>query len=441
MLSILFHLIYGSFLTTVILAQDIDQNKLVCSQSDGTIEAPKGYCSRKNGNCSCTKDCTESLSIANCVCTRTDLNFAQEQQLANCSVWSQQTWSDYVRNSRQNSTNVNLPPSASNTPDGKGLLFSTNDDGLPWPITDGRDLGNLLIHGPHCLKMIAIFNKQVLSGKSLDNIYDRLHSEHCRRLARRVLYYYQNEEKNYQVQPVSLCSDLHKSYFTSSQSSEHHRVADKHKHTAKHRHQSSENPSDEQAKDNGLDYNIRYRRQTVENPPLEQAKDEGLDYGLRYRRQLDENAPTGGSEDDKNKYKGKDERQLTNQMHNPGYEDDRISYGLSYGKSVSNNNNQSNITAKSHSIYDKIYTDAEKEGSRKPSQQRIFDTISGQNLGNLLVKEWLELPLTKSESYFLAGWESELVVRTAAFGIYCIQGKAKHPPITEIRDLLSMKAK
>ncbi|CAF5051473.1 unnamed protein product, partial [Rotaria sp. Silwood1] len=280
MLSILFHLIYGSFLTTVILAQDIDQNKLVCSQSDGTIEAPKGYCSRKNGNCSCTKDCTESLSIANCVCTRTDLNFAQEQQLANCSVWSQQTWSDYVRNSRQNSTNVNLPPSASNTPDGKGLLFSTNDDGLPWPITDGRDLRNLLIHGPHCLKMIAIFNKQVLSGKSLDNIYDRLHSEHCRRLARRVLYYYQNEEKNYQVQPVSLCSDLHKSYFTSSQSSEHHRVADKHKHTAKHRRQSGENPSDEQAKDDGLDYNIRYRRQTVENPPLEQAKDEGLDYGL-----------------------------------------------------------------------------------------------------------------------------------------------------------------
>ncbi|CAF3032504.1 unnamed protein product [Rotaria sp. Silwood2] len=338
MLSILFHLIYGSLLAIVILAQDIDQSKLACSQSDGTIEAPKDYCSRKNDNCSCTEDCTESLSIANCVCTRAYLNFAQEQQLTNCSIWSQQMWSDYVFSSRQNSTTVNLSPPASNTADGKGLLFSTNDEGLPWPITDGHDVGNLLIHGPHCLKMITIFNKQVLSGKPIDNIYDQLHSEHCRRLARRVLYYYQNEEKNYQVRPVSLCSDLHMSYYTTSQSSEHHRIADKHKHAAKYRHQSAENSPDKQAKDEGLDYNIRYRRQSGEN------------------------APSDGSEKVKNIYKGKYERQLTNQMQNSGYEDDRISYGLSYGKSMSTNDNQSNIAATSCSVYDNIYTNAEKEG-------------------------------------------------------------------------------
>jgi hypothetical protein len=82
--------------------------------------------------------------------------------------------------------------------DGKGLWFSTSDGNLAWPITDGRDMGNLLIHGPHCLKMIEIFNKQILNGQPLDNIYDRLHSEHCRRLARRVLNNYQNEEGNYQ---------------------------------------------------------------------------------------------------------------------------------------------------------------------------------------------------------------------------------------------------
>ena len=80
---------------------------------------------------------------------------------------------------------------------GKGLLFSTNDKSLPWPITDARDMGTLLIHGPHCLKMIEMYNKQNLDGQPLSDIYDRLHSEHCRRLACRVLNYYQNEETNY----------------------------------------------------------------------------------------------------------------------------------------------------------------------------------------------------------------------------------------------------
>jgi hypothetical protein len=108
-------LIYASLLTMVIRAQGSDQRKLVCTQIDGTIEAPKGYCFRLNGSCSCTEDCTESLSIANCVCTRADLTFAQDQKLANCTIWKQKTWSDYVTSSRQNSTNVNLPPAASNT--------------------------------------------------------------------------------------------------------------------------------------------------------------------------------------------------------------------------------------------------------------------------------------------------------------------------------------
>lgn len=211
-------LIYASLGTTIILALESDPRKLVCAQIDGTTEAPKGYCFRLNGSCSCTEDCTESLSIAGCVCTRADLAFAQDQKLANCTIWKQKTWFDYVTSSRRNSTNVDLPPPASNTPgtyiiittvialvlhfylsvDGKGLWFSTSDENLAWPITDGRDMGNLLIHGPHCLQMIEMFNKQILNGQPLDNVYDRLHSEHCRRLARRVLNYYQNKERNYQ---------------------------------------------------------------------------------------------------------------------------------------------------------------------------------------------------------------------------------------------------
>jgi len=367
MVSMKIWLIYAALLTTSILAQDSGQRKLVCSQFDGSIDAPKGYCSRVDGICSCSTDCTKSLSIPMCICTRTDLNYARDQQLAECNIWTQQAWTNYVTSSRQNSTNIDLPPPASNTPDGKGLLFSTSDGSLAWPMTDGRDMGNLLIHGPHCLEMIRMFNKQISNGHPLNNVYDRLHSEHCRRLARRVLYYYENEEKHYQVRPASLCNDLRTSYYTESRLSE-----------------------------NLLIWTQLYGRQL-----------------FKQLLNIDNMLPAGN----KNKYKE------------------------NFVKSISSSNKQFDFAAVSNSIYDQLYANAEKEESKKPSQQRMFDTISGQNLGDLLVKDWLELSLTNAERDFLNAWESEVAVRTVALGIYCIQGKGEHAPIAQIRNLLLIKTK
>ena len=91
-------------------------------------------------------------------------------------------------------------------------------------------------------------------------------------------------------------------------------------------------------------------------------------------------------------------------------------------------------------IYKALYALAQKEeNTTRPSQQTIFELISGHNLGNLLVKEWLQLPMEPREKTLIQEWESDYVVRMAAFGIYCITGKGEKAPIEKIQNLLLMK--
>jgi len=90
----------------------------------------------------------------------------------------------------------------------------------------------------------------------------------------------------------------------------------------------------------------------------------------------------------------------------------------------------------SHEIYDSLYNEFQEENNIV-TQQKLFDRISGQNLGDLLVKNWLEQELTIDEQKFLARWESEQVVRIAAMEIYCDQGDGMAAPIDKLRNLLT----
>ena len=100
-------------------------------------------------------------------------------------------------------------------------------------------------------------------------------------------------------------------------------------------------------------------------------------------------------------------------------------FSLKYGDSAEQSN----------AIYQSLYNELEKEG-RTPTQQDLFDRISGQNLGDLLMKDWLERKLTPEEESFMARWESEQVVRVAALGIYCNQGDGA-APIKKLYNLLT----
>ncbi|CAF2096204.1 unnamed protein product [Rotaria magnacalcarata] len=319
--------------------------KLVCQQTDNSLDAPRGYCNLLNDDCSCTDDCVGTLSKSDCICTTSDLLYAQQSWLANCSAWTQDEWAKYIRVARPKSGFVSVAPS--NFKGGKKLVFSAYERGIAWPTT--RALGSevLFIHGPHCLHMVKKFNDIVKSGKTLDNNYDRSHADHCRRLARRVLAYYTTTEKEYRVQPESLCHDIRVEY-------------------------------------NG-----------------------------------DNLLPKSGDSD---------------QSRRLGY---GIRYGISYGKRSLNSNK---TQYRPQAIYKALYARAQKEeNTTQPSQQTIFDLISGHNLGNLLVKEWLQLPMTSREKILIQEWESDYVVRMAAFGIYCITGKGEKAPIDKIQNLLLMK--
>jgi len=52
------------------------------------------------------------------------------------------------------------------------------------------------------------------------------------------------------------------------------------------------------------------------------------------------------------------------------------------------------------------------------SQNDLFGLISGQNLGDLLVKDYYNRPLTEAEIAFVSHWNSERTVRMGAFGMF-----------------------
>lgn len=55
---------------------------------------------------------------------------------------------------------------------GVDLVFRNTDGDLPWPVTRGTDIGQIIPHGPHCLKMIREF-----VANAPDNVVDRFHHQ------------------------------------------------------------------------------------------------------------------------------------------------------------------------------------------------------------------------------------------------------------------------
>jgi len=94
----------------------------------------------------------------------------------------------------------------SNTIDGKGLMFSNEDHGLPWPITDPRDIDIRLLHGLHCMQMALVpFTKQ----SPLTDM-DRFHAQHCKDGLRKVNSFLQSQN-DFSI-PDVLCKSLRSAY-------------------------------------------------------------------------------------------------------------------------------------------------------------------------------------------------------------------------------------
>jgi len=94
----------------------------------------------------------------------------------------------------------------SNTPDGEQLCFTTQSQGLAWPITSGTDVGQLIPHGPHCVDMIEQY-----AAKPPTNEVDVFHLGHCARLAARMRDFFVNnkgkKDERYTL-PRIVCDDF-----------------------------------------------------------------------------------------------------------------------------------------------------------------------------------------------------------------------------------------
>jgi hypothetical protein len=89
----------------------------------------------------------------------------------------------------------------SNQIGGTNLLFSNSDEGLAWPITSGRDAGQLLPHGPHCIEMVMDYVNQCPN-----NPVDRLHDAHCRHLIREMITFFDTNTDF--AMPKIICQDI-----------------------------------------------------------------------------------------------------------------------------------------------------------------------------------------------------------------------------------------
>jgi hypothetical protein len=89
----------------------------------------------------------------------------------------------------------------SNQPGGATLLFSNTDQGLPWPITSGRDAGQLIPHGPHCIEMVKMY-----VDECPNNPVDRLHDTHCRALIREMISFFDANPDF--AMPKVICEDF-----------------------------------------------------------------------------------------------------------------------------------------------------------------------------------------------------------------------------------------
>ena len=70
------------------------------------------------------------------------------------------------------------------------------------------------------------------------------------------------------------------------------------------------------------------------------------------------------------------------------------------------------------------------------TSDELFALISGQNFGDMLMKEWNNSPLTDAERDTLQEWQSEPAIRFAALGIRCIYGNDVSPTAFLLKLLL-----
>jgi len=203
---------------------------------------------------------------------------------------------------------------ASNTPDGRHLTLSTRrpTSGLPFPATSGRDYGQLIPHGPHCIEEIQAF-----TAHAPNNDMDRMHNDHCLCLAHRAIDWV-TSLSHYHI-PEVLCEDVRSLYVS----------------------------------------------------PLGEVY-AYFTYPISWTN-FGQSAPT----------------------------------------------NESMGIASAHATYTEL---AKLARAGDEHEQDVFGLASGQNLGELLLRDWRDgrETLSAAEKAFVLEWEAPAVVRLAVYGMTCI---------------------
>jgi len=196
-----------------------------------------------------------------------------------------------------------MPPS--NAIGGQTLVFRTEDNGRPWPITNVLDPGLLIPHSIHCLAVLEKFSRE---ETTIADDVDRFHMTHCKVLGVRMLAFFQ-ANPDYKV-PKIICNDLRYLY-------------------------------GQMASLNGPRYEFHGRRHLLSMT----TEPEGVSRLLF--------------------------QQLANHTGN---------------------------------------------------QDELFGHLCGQNLGDVMLKESRNLPMTPQETETIRHWNSDEVVRLGAMGVYCLLG-------------------
>lgn len=100
----------------------------------------------------------------------------------------------------------------------------------------------------------------------------------------------------------------------------------------------------------------------------------------------------------------------------------------SYGYSVHSQTGKDNKTVTGADVYNAL-TSLTKTGT----QRELFALINGQNLGIVLMKDYLDEPMNAAEIEMLQRWESPETVMFASIGLLCANHNSKDD-VTQIAD-------
>jgi len=103
---------------------------------------------------------------------------------------------------------------------------------------------------------------------------------------------------------------------------------------------------------------------------------------------------------------------------------------FAYAQTASLNNPRYEFHGRSH--LGSLPTEPEREShllfelisNHTTTQDELFAHLCGQNLGDLMLKEARNLPMTPHEAETIRHWHSDLVVRFGAMGVYCLLSNA-----------------